>query len=212
MERPYGCKLERVADVYDPGPAGSHGTTLDDALLERWHGEDGHREHGYRSLTEWFNRRLLKRVYDEHGRETTGNRLESEYTALTADDELTRLDLLDDLAADGIDADRVLEDMISWSTMRTHLNECLGAEKERTRSTSGWERKSIEIATERARTKVAESVQSLGTKGEIAGGDVASVSVDVTLECDECSRSVPLAVAMDRGFVCGTHHQLEEAV
>lgn len=212
MANSFGCKLERVADAYGLGSGDAGGDALDTALLDRWQGRGGHREYGYRSLTEWFNLRLLRRVYDEHGREATGNRVESEFAALTAEDELTRLEVVDDLADDGIDADAVLTDMISWSTMRTHLTECLGETKERSGSSTGWERASIDIATDRAREKVAEAVRSLGNKHEIAGGASAEVSVDVTLACDACSTTVPLVVAMDRGYVCGTHHRLEEAV
>lgn len=206
------CKLGSVADRYDVTPEGAEFDSLDDALLARWRGEGGYREQGYRTLTEWFNRRLLKRVYDREGRETTGSRLESEYEALRNGDELTRLEVLDDLSAAGINAESVLRDMISWSTMRMHLTECLEAEKTSEPATTDWERESIEIARSHAASKISEAVASLGTKNRVAGGNEASVSIDVTLECDQCSTSVPLVVAMDRGYVCGTHHGQEATV
>ena len=206
MDDSFGCKLERVAERYDLDPGD---TSLDEELRKRWQGDGGHREHGYRTLTEWFNRRLLKRVYDEHGRDATGARLESDYEALVGGDELTRLEVLDDLAEDGIDGDAVLEDTISWSTMRTHLTECLGAEKDRKRAATDWERESIEIATDRATEKIAEAVHSMGNKGTVSGADDANVNLEVELECDQCSTTVPLIVALDRGYVCGTHHRQE---
>lgn len=212
MDHEHCCKLGSVSDRYAVTPDTAEFSTLDEALLARWQGEGGYREHGYRTLTEWFNRRLLKRVYDQQGRETTGTRLESEFEALTAGDELTRLELMDDLATQGIDAETVLEDMISWSTMRMHLTECLDAEKETETATTQWERESIEIARTHAASKINEAVASLGSKNRVAGADEASVSVDVTLECNQCSTSVPLVVAMDRGYVCGTHHRQEVMV
>lgn len=212
MDHEHCCKLGSVSDRYAVTPDTAEFSTLDEALLARWQGEGGYREHGYRTLTEWFNRRLLKRVYDQQGRETTGTRLESEFEALTAGDELTRLELMDDLATQGIDAETVLEDMISWSTMRMHLTECLDAEKETETATTQWERESIEIARTHAASKINEAVASLGSKNRVTGADEASVSVDVTLECNQCSTSVPLVVAMDRGYVCGTHHRQEVMV
>lgn len=206
------CKLGSVADRYAVTAESAEFDSLDDALLARWRGEGGYREQGYRTLTEWFNRRLLKRVYDQAGRETTGSRLESEYDALRNGDELTRLEVMDDLSAAGINAESVLRDMISWSTMRMHLTECLEAEKETEAATTNWERESIEIARSHAASKIGEAVASLGTKNRVAGGDDASVSIDVSLECEQCSTSVPLVVAMDRGYVCGTHHRQEATI
>lgn len=203
------CKLGSVAVRHDLGPSTAEFDSLDEELEARWTGSDGFQEHGYRTLTEWFNRRVLKRVYDQHGRETTGTRLESEYEALMGADELTRLEVVDDLAADGIDADSLLQDTISWSTMRTHLTECLEGTKERAKATTDWERDTIEIARGHAKGKIAEAVASLGSKNKLAGGTEAAISVDIQLECDQCSTSVPLVVALDRGYVCGTHHKQE---
>jgi hypothetical protein len=203
------CKLGRVAASYGVTPEAAEFDTLDEALVARWRGSGNYRERGYRTLTDWFNRRLLKQVYDQHGRETAGSRLDSEFDALVDGDELTRLEVADDLAASGIDPDEVLADMISWSTMRTHITHCLGAEKQRAAATTDWERDSIAIARDHAETKIGEAVASLGSKGTVAGAADAAVSVDVTLECDECSTSVPLVVAMDRGYVCAAHHRQE---
>lgn len=208
MDDSFGCKLGRVAERYDLDPEDA-GSSIDGQLRDRWLGEHGQGEHGYRTLTEWFNRRLLKRIYDERGRDATGARLESDYEALVGDDELTRLEVVDDLAADGIDAEAVLEDMISWSTMRTHLTECLGLEKERREASTDWERESIEIATDRAAEKIEEAVGSLASKGVVAGASSAAVNLEVELECDQCATTVPLVVALDRGYVCATHDRPE---
>lgn len=209
MVQTHCCKLASVADRYGLDAVARDSRTLDEELVARWTGEEGFQEQGYRTLTEWFNRRLLKRVYDRNGRETTGARLDSDYEALVGDDELTRLEVIDDLAAEGIDAEAVRTDMISWSTMRTHLTECLDAEKEPAEATTDWERDTIDIARNHARGKIEEAVSSLGNKGNLAGGASADVAVDVSLECDQCSTSAPLVVALERGYVCGTHHRQE---
>jgi DNA-binding transcriptional ArsR family regulator len=199
------CKIDSVIRKYDLDVSQSGYDDIDDYLLQRWTGEDGRSPEGYRSLTEWFNKRLLKRVYDEHNRQTAGVRLESEYEALRSEDELTRRELEDDLLAAGIDADAVTSDMVSWSTMRHHLKDCLDGAKESETAESDWERNSVDIATERVEEKAAEAVQSLTSKGELADSGDPGISVDVHLSCPVCHVQTPFSEAVDRGYVCSDH-------
>lgn len=199
------CKVEVVTEAYDLQPAGDRYDTIDDFLLSRWTGADGREPVGYRTLTDAFNRRLLKQVYDEHGREVIAARLEGDYTVLSGEDDLQRAELEDHLAADGIDAERLRRDMVSWGTMATHLKECLDGRKDPQTATTDWERRSIDIATDRAREKVQEAVSALATKGELAVGEGTDVGVQVQLACSACEARVPLAIALERGYVCETH-------
>ncbi|WP_121823160.1 rod-determining factor RdfA [Halostella salina] len=199
------CKIDSVAEKYDLDVTQSAYDGVDDYLLQRWTGDDGRSSDGYRSLTEWFNKRLLKRVYDDHNREATGVRLDSEYEALRADDDLTRQELADDLRAAGIDADELASSMVSWSTMRHHLNDCLDGSKETEEASSDWEQESVRIAAQRTEEKADEAVRSLASKGEIADGDAAEITVDVRLECPVCHVRTPLSEAVDRGYVCREH-------
>ncbi|MGM0389906.1 MAG: rod-determining factor RdfA [Natrinema limicola] len=205
MTKDYCCKLGRVADQYDL-TGGPNVDSLDEALLARWQGTGGFSEHGYRTLTDWFNERLLERAYERAGRRVSDTQLDAEFEVLLGDDELKKLDLEDELAEAGVDAEGVRGDMISWSTMRVHLTECLEGEKKRVARTD-WERNSIEIARSQAATKIEEAVDSLGSKGRVTGAEAAAVSIDVQLHCDQCEASVPLVVAVDRGYVCEKHHK-----
>lgn len=205
MSRPGGCKVDVVADAYDLQPAGDRYPSLDAYLLSRWLGEDGREPLGYRRLADEFNRRLLKRVYDTHGREVLAARVESDYETLTGGDDLQRAELVDHLDDDGIDADRLRRDMVSWGTMATHLKDCLGGEKPSREATTPWERRSIDIATTHARTKVEEAISSLASKGELPTGAAEEVSLQVHLGCARCHTRVPLAIALDRGYVCEDH-------
>lgn len=198
------CKIDRVAEAYGLDRPNPRYDDLDEHLLARWTGGDGRRAEGYRPLADWFNRRLLKRVYDEHDRETVGVRLDSEYDALTGDDDLVRREVADDLAADGIDADAVREDMVSWSTMRHHLKGCLDGQKE-TGEPSDWERRSVAIARDRAETKVGDALRALDSKGELPGGRAADVDVAVRVACPQCHVRVPFVDAVERGYVCEAH-------
>ncbi|MFB6110118.1 MAG: rod-determining factor RdfA [Halodesulfurarchaeum sp.] len=208
MTTEYCCKVARVAEKYGVPDAVPSELTLSDALLARWQGRDGYREHGYRTLTDWFNRQLFERAAERADRRVSDPQLTAEYEVLTGEDELQKLDLQDELAAAGIDAEQLLADMVSWSSMRGHLTDCLGGEKTR-EATTDWERNSIEISRSQARGKIEEAVAALGSKGEIAGAEEAAVSIDVHLHCDRCDTAVPLVVALERGHVCEIHHAVD---
>ena len=202
VEQSY-CKIDRVIKQYgldDPQHA-----SVDGGLLARWHGEDNHREYGYRTLTDWFNKRVLRTVYEEHGRKTLGNRIESDYTALTGTDDIVRNEVRSDIESEGIPVDDLIDDLASWGTMRSHLQECLDGEKEAEQSTSDWERDAIRKARNVAKQKASESLSSLAANSEIEDGASASVDVEIRLRCGECPTVVPFEVAAQRGYVCETH-------
>lgn len=200
-----GCKVEFVTDRYDLDAHESRFGSVDDRLLARWTGAGESESVGYRTLAEWFNKRLLRVAYDEHGRETTGTRVDSDYEALTGDDDLVRQEVLEDLAGDGIDGDRLVEDMVSWSTLRTHLTSCLDGEKPTASGTSDWERENVDVARAIAVSNVEEAVSSLETKGALPGGEAAEIQVQVLLSCPDCPTRIPFADAVERGFVCKDH-------
>lgn len=199
------CKVDHVVSKYDLGPARPGYDSVDAYLRARWTGSDGRSADGYRTLARWFNKRLLKHVYDEHGREAVGVRLDSAYTALTGDDDLAREEVLADLEADGIDAATLVRDMVSWSTLRHHLQGCLDAEKPLEPATTEWERESVRIAQERTVGKVEEALSSLDSKGQLPGADRVEVTVQVQLTCPECPVRVSLSEAVSRGYICRDH-------
>ena len=198
------CKVEQTVARFDIGPTGEYGD-VDEELLARWRGVDGYEELGYRALTSWFNRRVLKQVYDRNGRKTLGIRVKGDYEALTGDDEFVREEVLDDLRADGIEAMAVADGLVSWSTMRHHLKGCLDGNKQYQASDSDWERESVRIATDQAVKKAESAVGSLASKGELIGGDEAAVSAELYLTCPECNLRVSLLEARARGYICTDH-------
>lgn len=200
-----GCKVDSLIEEYGLDAAEASYDSTDERLLARWTGADGGSAVGYRPLTAWFNRRLLRALYERHDRETLGVRVEADYDVLVGDDDLAREELIDDLAVDGIDADAYLDDTVSWSTIRRHLNDCLGGEKSRERSNSGWERKSVRIAREHTAEKVREAVSSLASRGDLPGGDEAAVDVEVQVSCPVCHVRIPLSDALARGYICADH-------
>lgn len=115
---------------------------------------------------------------------------------------------MDDLRTDGIDPKRVRSDMVSFSTMREHLNSCLDGEKQVEESESDWERQSLEVAKNITRSKVQEALSSLDTKEVLPEGDKANIEIQILLSCPECPIRIPIEDAVERGFVCKNHFQL----
>jgi len=198
------CKVGAAVDGYDL-PAAGASADVDEHLRARWLGEDGRPPVGYRRLADWFNQRILRTVYLRHDRSVTEARIESEYDALTGDDDLRRQEVLDDLAADGIDAERLRAALVSRSTMARHLKGCLGAEKEIEGSAGDWELDKVAHGQRVLRESATEAVASLANKGILPGGDGAEIEVPVLLTCSECATRVSLDAALERGYVCDDH-------
>lgn len=199
------CKLGIAIERYDLNETEVTYETIDDHLYARWVGRAGHSGEGYRSLTEWFNKRILERVYDDHGRDAIRPSLDAEYEVLTGDNDIARQELFNDLQADDIRGKHLLRGFVSWGTMRIHLKECLEGEKEQQQAETDWERRSVEIARERTREKADAALRSLASKGTLPQGDAAGVTVQVQLTCPECPTRIPFTKAVDRGFVCNQH-------
>ena len=200
-----GCKIDIIVDRYDLAPAERGYDSFDEYLLARWTGAGDLPGDGYGTLADFTNRRLLKRVYEEQGRDTLAARLESEYDVLTGEDDLLKQELLDDLAADGIDGERLLESFVSRSTMRRHLNNCLDGEKEIQPARTDWERESVEIAMDRATEKTIQALRSLHSKGEFVSPESVDIAIGATVSCTECPTRLPLEEAIARGYVCAAH-------
>ena len=199
------CKVDDLIERYDLSSPREEYETLDEYLLARWKGLDGMESEGYQTLTERFNKRVLARIYDDHERDTPKYRIDSEYEILTAEQGVRHDELAADLATNDIDIDDVRAELVSWSTMRRHLNECLGGEKEPPRSTSEWELESIDVARSKAIEKAQSALQSLSSKHRLPDATKADVDIQVKLSCPECPTRVSIEDAVERGYVCKDH-------
>lgn len=200
-----GCKVDTAVERYDVGPQDGGFDDVHAELVARWKGETDQEAMGYRSLAAWFNRQLLRTVYEANGRLTLGARFDNEFEMLTGDDDIAREELADELEQDGIDARQLRDDMVSFSTMRRHLTDCLDGEKDRQVSETDWEETSVEIATEKLQEKVEQALSSYETKDEVVGGTEASVSVQIQLSCPHCPTRRTLSDARRLGYVCEDH-------
>lgn len=199
------CKIDAAVERYEVGAKRDGFADVHEELLALWKGEAERDALGYRSLAEWFNKQLLRSVYDANNRLTLGTRFDNEYEILTGDDDIARGELLDELAQAGIDGQQVSDDMVSFSTIRRHLTDCLDGKKERQQSETNWEETSVEIATDTLLEKVDKALSSYETKEEIAGATEAEVSVQVQLSCPHCPTRRTLNDALRNGYVCEDH-------
>jgi len=198
------CKVGRVIAAYDL----QHGvaeTELETYLLARWLGRGEYTATGLRPLKDWLNRKLLKTVYNEHGRNALDTRVAADYEALTdAEDSFA---LLDDLAADGIDGEQLTSDFVSTATLYRHFTNCLDATKsdDESETESNWEAEKVEYARDIVRQNVAESLRSLENKGRLPRGSEAEIKTEIVLGCPECATQVSIGRAIERGYVCEQH-------
>ncbi|MFB6188602.1 MAG: rod-determining factor RdfA [Halapricum sp.] len=206
------CKVDTLVERYGLTVPTQGYDSVDDYLVERWTGADGRSADGYKTLTDWFNVRLLGRIYEKHDRETIPLHVEREYELLTGEGDSRRAELAAALSTDGLDIEDVERELVSWSTMRHHLKDCLDAEKETQSATTDWEANTVEMARELTAEKTRSVLSSLTSKGELRNGDAATVDVEVTLGCPECSVQVPFENAVERGYVCETHSDSESSI
>jgi len=204
-----GCKVDTLVERHGLTIPDESYETIDEYLVARWTGTDGRSADGYKSLTEWFNKRLLKRLYDEHGRDIVTVHLDKEYDVITGDEGFERDELAADLATDGLDIDEIRDELVSWSTMRHHLKGCLDAEKQTQSASTDWEANTVQKARNRTAEKAASVLSSLSSKGRLADADRADVDVQVKLSCPDCAVRVPFEDAVERGYVCETHFEPE---
>ena len=186
-----GCKVCRVLDERNM-------KQYEDKLVDQWQ-TDGPDRKGYRQLAEWLNVTMLRREMDRAGLSTLGREAASKYERLEEAAPSVAEEVATDLAAAGIDVDRLRTDFVSYGVVRTHLRDCLDLEY--SVESGDWEADAIEMARDYATEKVAAAAQSLHNKGELDAGALA-VNVDVGLECESCHATVPADRAIRRGYIC----------
>jgi len=208
MPSEHCCKVDRIRAAHDITPPGRYQGDLDSYLVARWTGEGETEAAGVRTLSEWFNKQVLKTIYRANGRPDSSIRLDSDYEALQGNGvpDHERAELLSELADDGIDGEATTEQFIGKSTLSRHLKECLDATKETPSSETEWEIDRVRVATNTYRSHLESALQSLGNKDRIRGVDAAELQVQSYLSCPECPTRVTVERAYEQGYVCADHH------
>jgi hypothetical protein len=199
------CKVGRATAEYDLRQA-IGGQDVEEYLLARWLGRGEYTETGLRPLKDWLNKRLVTRVYTDHGRNALDTRVTADYEALTNDE--MDLSMLDDLAADGIDGEKLRSDFVSTATLYRHSTQCLCVSKSEEPDESGestWETDKIEYTKGVVETNVRESLRALDNKGRLPRGAEAEIKTNIVVGCPDCSTQVGVERAIERGYICADH-------
>jgi hypothetical protein len=198
------CKIGRAIDHYRL-------ENLDLELERRYTDQDA----SLRSLAEYINTRILQTVLEAAEASIAGD-AESIYRTLMDDDvpEMKRSDLRMRLVDAGVGEqfhpetgpnkqplDQVLNDFVSYQTVRSHLNDCLGVSTSRTGVESVEDgREIIEWARSRDEDVIERVLSRLARIGQL---DTAESGVDVIhtvrVECRDCGRSVPVSRFLSEG-------------
>lgn len=208
MASTHCCKVDRVRAAHGLSPPARFEGDLDSYLVARWTGEGETDAAGLRTLSEWFNKQVLKTIYRDNGRSDSSVRLDSDYEVLQGNEipDHKRAELRSELADDGIDSETTTKQFIGKSTLSRHLKDCLDATKDTPTSETEWEIDRVRVATNTYRSHLESALQSLGNKDQISGVDEAALHVQSYLSCPECPTRVTVEQAYKQGYVCADHH------
>lgn len=183
------CKIDRVAETRGLGE-------IDEQLRERWADGDSLRE-----LETFFNKAVLRSAMHAAGMETLAGEVSNLYRLLT-DEAVSpgkRVDAESRLRRNGIDPSSVTADFVSYQTVRTHLNECLGVETTRdTHLPVNEARNTVLKLLSRTESVTRRTIERLERQGVLTIRH-PSVAVSVRVTCSECNAEYAFSKFLERG-------------
>jgi len=183
-----GCKVGRVAERWD--------LTVDDDLRDRWAAGAS-----LRDLETYYNERVLRAALESVDADVIGGEAANLYRLLT-DDAVSagqRVDAEARLRRNGLDPETVTDDFVSYGTIRTHLNECLGVETARDSSLDPDEaRTTVLKLLSRAESVTERTIGRLTDQGSVTLPD-PSVTISLRVACEECGDEYTFSQLLDRG-------------
>lgn len=157
---------------------------------------------GYRKLAEWLNVTLLRKEMDRAGLTTVGGAAAARYERLNEGGE-SATTVRRFLREEGLAVDEVERDFVSYGVVRTHLKECLDAERETTDSSdAAWTPGSLAHTRRFAESKVESTVRAGINADRLVIGGKPEVSVSIEITCPSCSTTVPAETALEEGWTC----------
>lgn len=194
------CKVGRIIDKYELAD-------LDTDIRELYLDEDA----SLRGLEAVINESIVEAALDGRG---AGSEVDTSAIVADADRVLEYLQgagesparsrvqarVLTRLRQHELDVEELQGDLISYQTVRSHLNECLSIDTSREGSvTLDGARDTVEWARARAKGVIRRTVERLASAGKVTIGSDFEVVVSLRVECYECGDSPPLSVFLDSG-------------
>jgi hypothetical protein len=175
------CKIDRTAAAYDLSDEAER-------LAEFWTRDT--ERYSLRDLALHFNHQLLRTAMEQAGLNPLDGEVENTYRLLTDNDvsQGMRTQARNRLQKQGIDVDQLQSDFVSYGTVRRHLKDCLGAERESTGTDddpaeTGGQR--IAALQNRTVAVTENTLSQLASADELTAGEI-DVFVDITVSCSEC--------------------------
>lgn len=184
------CKIDRVIER-----RGLDG--LDEELGRRRRADDA----SLRELESVFNRRVLAAALRDERVETIQGEVANLYRLLTAEEVSAgaRTEAIDRLERNGIDAEALQEDFVSYQTVRTHLRDCLGLETGRESSIDRTDAEDTVFSfLARSETVIEQTLSRLQSADELHAGEL-DLSVNARVACRDCGREYTVSQLLDRG-------------
>lgn len=182
------CKLGRSADAYGL-------RELDERIADR-HADGA----SLRDLEEFVNEAILRGALRAADADVVGD-LGGLYDALRGEDVTAgrRTEVRRRLERAGVDVDALLSDFVSYQTVRTHLQDCLGVDTNRERDlTVADARGTVEWARSRTEGIAERTLERLARADRIPDGEF-DVSQVVRVSCTDCGAAAPVGEFLDRG-------------
>lgn len=178
---------------------------LGDELEARWTG-DGVERTSLRDLADYFNERLLEQTLIDAGMNALESDVSTMYQNLTDDEVSTgvRTDTRSRLEQNGIDADELESDFVSYQAIRSYLTEYRDAEYRQLSDEEKVEKdlQSIQRLMTRTLSVTEERIEKLRETGRV---DVEEFEVllDVQVLCQECGEQYSVSEFLEnRGCSC----------
>lgn len=185
-------KVARLIDEYDLDGLGAE-------LEEKWTAEGAER-HSLRDLAEGFNLRLLRTALRDAGVGSVTGSQENVYRVLT-DEEVSdadRIRVRRRLEQNDVDVETLLEDFVSYQSIRTYLQEYRDASYDV--ETDPVEQAESTIGPLRTRlATVSESKLEAAADADAFDLGDFDVTVDVGVICHDCSTRHDVSALLERG-------------
>jgi hypothetical protein len=185
-----GCKVDRVAEAYGL-------RSLDERIIRRREQKD----YSLRDLESYVNGRVLGSAMGAAGMDVLDGQAEDFCDRLRGEgDELRHQEARRHLTDAGVDVDEVIQDFVSYQTVRKHLNECLDISTSReytpnsrkSRNRIGAMRARVQNVTERI-------VERFRTHDALEMGGEHEAVVSVKIRCSSCDGVYHPGVLLEEG-------------
>lgn len=189
--REFGSKVERMSDKYGL-------TSINEELEVRWTRSVD--RYSLRDLAEYFNVRILESAMEAADMTPLEGDADNMYRLLTDDDisRGNRTQAKRHLERNGVDADELTSDFVSYQTINRHLKNVLEVEspdEEQVEPEKAAQR--IFALQNRTKAVTENTIEQLRSRDDVADGDF-QVLVDISVTCYRCGQQMSVRQFVDQ--------------